>query len=66
MTLLSLIGIYLLLVLKPLFFVQISAHRMTIDLSYKMDAKIMKWITARPYELRILSRDKKIGNQTIR
>nr|XP_027206177.1 uncharacterized protein LOC113799691 isoform X2 [Dermatophagoides pteronyssinus] len=66
MTLLSLIAIYLLLVLKPLFFQQISAHRMTVDLSYKMDAKIMKWITARPYELRILSREKKTGNQTIR
>ncbi|OTF76738.1 hypothetical protein BLA29_014666 [Euroglyphus maynei] len=64
MTLLSLIAIYLLMVLKPIFFVQISAHRMTVDLSYKMDAKIMKWITARPYELRIISRDKKIGNQT--
>ncbi|KPM08097.1 hypothetical protein QR98_0066110 [Sarcoptes scabiei] len=57
MAIVSLSIVYLLLVIKPLFIKKISADEIEyIDLSYDMSEGIMKWITAREYEMKIFEK----------
>ena len=65
MALVSLIAVYLLLTVMPYFFVEISGHRVTVDLSYPMDANVMKWITHRDFDIKFENGTKTFGNSTI-
>lgn len=65
MALVSLVAIYLLLTIMPYFFVEIASHKITVDLSYKIDSKVMHWITDRDFELKITNGTRQFGNSTV-
>ena len=64
MTLVSLIAIYVLLTVMPLFMVEITAHRTLIDLSWTVDSSVMKWLTHREFEMKVTNGSKTVGNNT--
>lgn len=64
MALVSLIAVYLALTVLPFFFVEITGHRMTVDLSYPMHKDIMKWIDKKPFEIKFENGTVNIGNAT--
>ncbi|KAI2810197.1 hypothetical protein BLOT_001355 [Blomia tropicalis] len=65
MALVSLIAVYLMLTVMPHFFVEISGHRITVDLSYTLDSSVMKWITNREFELKVINSTSKRSDSPI-
>jgi len=65
MTIVTLIGFYLVLTIMPHLMLEITGHQVTVDLSYPMDRNVMKWITHKAFDIKIQNGNKTFDNSTI-